>query len=144
MNRSIIFKVILVLVLLGALVGIGVFAYNAGLARGAALNLPAPSGGTGTAPLPYPYYAFRHAFPFFGFGGFGCFGVLIPLFLLFLVFGAFRGLFWHGPHRWRHLHHYGPCGAPPSGTGETGPDLPPMFAEWHRRMHEQKPDAKAE
>ena len=141
MNRSIIFKGFLALVLLGALVGIGVFAYNAGLSQGMAVNLQAPAGGSGTVPLPYPYYAFRHSSPFGGFGGFGCFGMLIPLFLLFLVFGAFRGLFWHSPRRWHRLHS-GPWGMPP--CGDPGTDVPPMAAEWHRRMHEQKPETKTE
>lgn len=140
MNRSIIFKVIMALVLVGALVGIGVFAFNAGVARGMAVNLPAPAGGNGSLPLPYPYYA-MHGYPFFGFGGFGCLGVLIPLFLLFLVFAAFRGLFWHGSRRW-HMMHNGPWGAPPSG--EVGSNVPPMVAEWHRRMHEQQPEKKTE
>jgi hypothetical protein len=141
MNRSIIFKVIMALVLLGALVGIGIFAYNAGLAQGMAANLQPAAGASGALPPPYPYYAFGHGHPFFGFGGLGCFGVLIPLFLLCLVFGAFRGLFWHAPRRW-HMHPYGTWGRPPSG--EAGPDIPPMVTEWHRRMHEQPPQAKAE
>ena len=140
MNRSIIFKVIMALVLLGALVGIGVYAYNVGVSQGMALNLQSSASGGGIVPLPYPYYGYGHA-PFLGFGGFGCFGVLIPLFLLFLVFAAFRGLFWHRPRRW-HMHHYGPWGGTPSGEPDS--DVPPMVAEWHRRMHEQHPEQKPE
>ena len=139
MNRSIIFRGFMALVLLAALVGIGVFAFNAGIAQGLATKLPAPSAGSGTAPLPYPYYGMPHFFPFFGFGGFGCFGVLIPLLLLFLVFGAFRGLFWHGPRHW-HMMGHGPWGRGPWGTppsGEPGMNVPPMVSEMHRRMHEQ-------
>jgi hypothetical protein len=138
MNRNIIFRIIMALVLLAALVGIGVFAFNAGVARGLATNLPVPAGSNGTVPLPYPYYGMHFGFPFFGFG---CFGVLIPLFLLFLVFGAFRALMWHGPRRW-HMMQHGPWGMPP--TGEGGPGVPPMVAEWHRRMHEQQPEKKTE
>jgi hypothetical protein len=141
MNRSIIFKVIMALVLLGALVGIGAYAYNAGIAQGMLVSLPAPANGSGTAPQPYPYFAYRHASPFFGFGGFGCFGVLIPLFLLFLVFGAFRALFWNGSRRW-HTLHTGPWGRSP--YDKAGGNIPPMVAEWHRRMHEQPPETKTE
>ena len=138
MNRSIIFKVIMALVLLGALVGIGIFAYNAGLAQGMAVNLQPPAGGSGIASPALSILCLSGmCYPFFGFSGFGCFGVLIPLFLLCLVFGAFRGLFWHSPRRW-HVHPYRHCGTPPSG--EAGPDIPPMVTEWHRRMHEQPPD----
>jgi hypothetical protein len=138
MNKSIIFRIIMALVLLGALAAIGVFAYNAGVAQGMSVNLQAPASGSGTAPVPYPYYGYWHAFPFFGFG---CFGLLIPLFLVFLAFAAFRGLFWHGPRHWHRMHH-GPWGMP--RAGESGMDIPPMVAEWHRRMHEQQPEQKAE
>jgi hypothetical protein len=141
MNRSIVFRIISALVLIAALVGIGVFAFNAGLARGLVTNLPAPAASNGPAPLPYPYYGmhYGYGFPIFGFG---CFGVLIPLFLLFLVFGAFRAMMWHGPRRWHMMHHGGPWGMHPSGEGST--DVPPMVAEWHRRMHEQPLEKKSE
>ena len=141
MNRSVIFRIVMALVLLGALGAIGVFAYNAGVARGIAANVQAPASGSAAAPLVYPPYAYWHRSPFFGFGGFGCFGVLIPLFLVFLAFAALRGLFWHGPHHWRRMG-YGPWGMHP--TGDPGADVPPMVAEWHRRMHEQKTDPKTE
>jgi len=152
MNRSIIFRIVMALVLVAALAGIGFYAFNAGIARGMAVSAAAPVVSNGTAPLPYPYYGF-HGYPFFGFG-FGCFGVLIPLFLLFLVFAAFRGLFFHGLHGWRRWGygpwgmHHGPWGEPPSGEGGAtvpgGAFVPPMVAEWHRRMHEQQGEKKAE
>jgi hypothetical protein len=138
MNRSIIFRIIMALVLLGALAAIGVFAYNAGVAQGMSASLPAPASGSGTAPMPYPYYGYWHPYPFFGFG---CFGLLVPLFLLFLVFAAFRGLFWHGPRHWRRMH-AGPWGTPRSAA--HGSEVPPMVAEWHRRMYEQPPEQKTE
>jgi hypothetical protein len=145
MNRSIIFKVVMALVLVAALVGIGYYAFNLGVAQGMAVKLPAASADGGAAPLTYPYFGMRHYYPFFGFGGLGCFGLLIPLFLLFLVFAAFRGIFWHyGPRRWHMMGHgpwgrgpwgHGPTDMPPSG--ENGMNVPPMVSEWHRRMHEQ-------
>ncbi len=139
MNRNIIFKIVMALVLIGALVGIAVFAYNAGAAQRLAFNPPASSSNDGTLPLPHPYYG-MHAFPFFGFG---CFGVLIPLFLLFVVFGAFRALFWHGPRHW-HRMHAGPWRDWSSTCADGQPGIPPFFAEWHRRAHESQPEPKSE
>jgi hypothetical protein len=140
MNRSVFFKLIMALILVAALIGIGVFAFQAGVAHGLALNLSAPSAGSGTPPLPYPYYG-MYRFPFFG--GFGCFSVLIVLFLLFLAFGSFRMLFGHSPRRWHRMHgsHWGgsssPCGAGPQG-------VPPFFVDWHRQAHETPPEPKSE
>ncbi len=141
MNRSIIFKVIMALVLLGALVGIGIFAYNAGLAQGMAVNLQPPAGGSGTLPPPYPYYAFAAWLP------------VLRVRRVWLLRRAdppvpavpgLRRLPWLILARPTPLAHasYGPWGTPPSG--EAGPDIPPMVAEWHRRMHEQPPETKAE
>jgi hypothetical protein len=129
MNGRIIFRVLLALVLLAAVAAVGVYAYNAGVARGLAENVAlAPPGEDGVPALPYAYgYGAPYFFhrPFFGYG-FGPLGCLFPLLILFLVFGLMRGIFWGGSWGrgwgWRH---YGP--------GEKG--LPPMFEEWHRRAH---------
>jgi hypothetical protein len=125
--KSITFRVFAGLVLLAAIVGIGFFAYNAGVAHGTVVNLPA-SGTTNTQPYPY----FGHPWPFWGplpFFGFGCFGPLLALFLVFLAFGAFRRLLWGPRWGWHHMyrHHW---------MGEEGEEgLPPFFGEWHRRAH---------
>jgi hypothetical protein len=133
MNRSIIFKIVLTLVIIGAIIGLGAWAYNAGVTQGMALNLQTQAGGT--APAPYPFYPMGYPYPFFG--GFGFLGCLAPLFLLFLIFAALRGLFWHRPYGWRHMHH-GPWGVGPNGEKyEPGRDVPQMFKEWHRRAHEE-------
>jgi hypothetical protein len=127
MYKNIGFRILAALVLLAAIAGIAYFAFNAGVQRGAVLNLPVPA--TGGQLVPYYAYGmpFMHPFPFFGFG---CFGLLIPLFLLFLAFGAARRMLW-GP-RWggHHMHH--------GHWGDKGPGsefVPPMFDEWHRRAH---------
>jgi hypothetical protein len=133
MFKHIVFRVLSGLVLLAALAGIALFAFNAGVAQGAALNLQAPAAvQPGAQALPFyghglPYY---HPMPFFGFG---CFGVLLPLFLVFLVFGAARRMFWGPRFGWRHMHmHHGPW----TENRPGGPDfVPPMFAEWHKRAH---------
>jgi len=134
--KSITFRIIAGLVLLAAIVGIGFFAYNAGVARGTVVNLPAA--GTTNA-QPYPYFgharAFWGPFPFFGFG---CFGPLLALFLVFLAFGAFRRLLWGPRWGWHHMHHR-------HWMGEEGEEsLPPFFQEWHRRAHGEPPADKKE
>jgi len=122
-------RIIIVLVLLGAIAGIGVYTYNAGLANGLAQKVTAQGGQTQPI-IPYPYY--WH--PFYGFG-FGFLGCLIPLFLLFLIFGATRMLFWRGPMGWRRHWHHGPW-AWREGE-EKG--VPPFFDEWHKRAHGETP-----
>jgi hypothetical protein len=133
MFKQIIFRVLAALVLLAAIAGLAGFAFNAGMARGAVLNLQAPAAVAGQA---LPYYSYGMPFmhrPF----GFGILGILAPLFLLFLAFGAFRRMLWgprFGGHHGMHMMH-GPC----AEKGPGSPDfVPPMFAEWHRRAHDQK------
>ena len=133
--KHIAFRILAGLVLLAAIGGIAFFAYNAGLAHGAALDLKPVIVQSETQPqAPMPGYGFHgmvfhHTMPFFGFG---CFGILIPLFLLFLAFGAMRHLFWG--HR---LHVHGPWGH----RGPWSEGVPPMFVEWHRRAHADPPAA---
>ena len=116
-------RVLVVVVLVAAIVGLGAYAYNLGMAQGIAQKITLPAGQS--APVPYMYYGH----PFFG-AGFGLLGCLIPLFLLFLVFGSMRALFWHGPMGWRHMHRRGW-----DWRDENSKDVPPFFAEWHRRAH---------
>jgi hypothetical protein len=140
MFRSVFFRVVMALVLIGALVGIGAFAYRAGMMQGVAQSAQLVQGqgaqsapGAQGAPV-MPYYRMGgYGMPFgrgmMGFGFFNPLSCLVPLFLIFLVFLAFRGLFWHGPRMWgRHMHHGW-------GMGE-GKDVPPFFEEWHRKMHD--------
>ena len=131
MNGKIVFKIVAGLVLVAAVAGLAWFAFNAGVAQGAVAELP--QGQPGEVPYPYFGYGMRfwHPFPFFGFG---CFGPLIGIFLLFIALRAFGFLFW-GP-RWGHWHHVGWHRA---GWGEGG--VPPMFQEWHNRVHE-KPETE--
>jgi len=140
MTRHILFRVLSGLVLLGAIIAIGAFAYNAGIMHGQALNVQAPANGA----APYPGYGMYYRMPFFGFPWFGFLGCLIPLFFVFLAFAALRGLFGFRRHGWYGMHH-GPWGMPPkdpSGKAEWG--VPGMFAEWHRKAHEQAEAPKEE
>jgi hypothetical protein len=128
MNGKIVFRILAGLVLLAAIAGIAVFAFNLGAAQH--MQLPANSNGQ----VPYPYYGhgFWGPFPFFGFG---CFAPLIALFLFFIAIRAFSFLFW-GP-RWGHMHRGWRKGGWEEGS------VPPMFQEWHRRSHgESEPEKK--
>ncbi len=96
-----------------ALVLVGVYAYNVGVAHGlaesgklAAFGHGGPVGGWWPGP-----WAF----------GFGFFPIW-PLFFILFWFLVVRALFWRGP--W---HHRG-----------WGGDVPPAFDEWHRRAHRQQ------
>lgn len=135
MNGKIGLRIVSALVLLAAIAGIGFFAFQAGVAQGSPITIEAPSGDANAVPAPYPYYGY--GMPFhrpFGFGyGFGCFGLLIPLFLFFLAMKAFRFMFW-GPRWGHHMGHW--------GKWEGG--APPMFEEWHKKMHGEQPEEKKE
>src|SRR4030067_370192 len=67
MNKSIIFRIILALVLVGAVLGLGAFVFNAGLARGLAMKKPAAAG----EPLqpPFAFYGNPYSRDYMGFGG---------------------------------------------------------------------------
>lgn len=132
MNGRIVLRVLSGLVLVAVIIGIGAFAFNAGLTQGMVRTTQLPAGGSGN--MPYLFYGmpYGHIFPFFGLG---CFGPLILFFLFFLALSAFRHLFWGGTRLGRlHSREWG------RGSGEG---LPPMFAEWHRRAHEGPKDETA-
>ncbi|HLO17521.1 MAG TPA: hypothetical protein VK206_22000 [Anaerolineales bacterium] len=125
-GNNVALRVVSALILLAAIAGIGFFAYQADVANGSPVTIQAPSGQT--VPAPYPYYGYGMPFHPWGFG-FGFLGCLIPLFLFFIVFGAFRFLLWGPRWGWRHHGSYGPWGR----HWENG--VPPMFEEWHKRVH---------
>lgn len=133
MKRNTIFRIIAALVLIAAIVGLGAFAYRAGMSQGMAIDPQQfESGRFPTAP--YMAYGYRGFHP----GGF-----LVPFFLMLLVFGAIRSLLWGGPRRWRHMHGY-PGMYRGAGFANCERGLPPMFEEWHRRAHEQGSEAGKE
>jgi hypothetical protein len=120
-----IFRFVLGLILVGALIGLGVFVYNAGLAQGLAAGGQMVGLEEGAPAYAYPF----HYGPFFRPWGLWPFGFFFPLLFVFLFFLAIRGLFFrgwrhHGPRRW-----HGWYGSEPQG-------VPPRVEEWHRKMHE--------
>jgi hypothetical protein len=128
--RHITLRILSGLVLLAAIAGIAVLAYNAGAAHQAAIMPQAQ--GTQTGSPAYPFYGpFWWPFPFWGFG---FFGLIAAFFLFWLAFGALRFLLWGPRFGWRRWHRgYGYWGE--HGSGQE-PPIPPMMAEMHRRMHE--------
>jgi len=138
MNGNAGLRVVSALVLVAVIAAIGYFAYQAGVAQGSPITIEAPSGET--VPAPYPYYGWGMPYHHRPFGfGFGFFGFLILLFLFFAALRALRFLFW-GP-RWGWGHHGG-HGHGPWGHWENG--VPPMFEEWHKRAHGERPEEKKE
>jgi hypothetical protein len=103
-------------------VGIGAGAYQAGVAHGLALQIPA-----GTAPPELPPYAYYGWYGWHRPWGFGFFGPFF--FILFWVF-LMRAFWWGGYRRRWYYRHWD--------------EMPSRFDEWHRRAHEQmKPDASS-
>ncbi len=127
--RHITLRILAALILLAALAGVALLAYNAGVSHQVAV---APTTGGQTGSPVYPFYWWP--FPFFGFG---FFGLIAAFFLFWIAFGALRFLFWGPRWGWRRWHRgYGYWGQ--RGEGQEGEDMPipPMMAELHRRMHE--------
>ena len=138
MNGRFLFRVLLTLVVVAAIVGIGTYVYNAGVEQGLAQS--AQMAGRESGAVPYPYYG-PYVRPFFGFG---FFGLLFPLLFLFLVFGAMRALFWRGARGWGRMHPGPWDGSPVAGKRDWSNGAPPIFEEWHRRQHEPKPETGGE
>ena len=123
--------VVLVGVIAAGLAGIGWWAYNAGVAQGAAQG-GAAIASQGAAPGSVPFYAYGpYRFHLYRFG-FPFLGCLIPLFVIFLVFAVIRPMMW-GP--WMGAGHRG-WGMHGRFGGE-GPrqHFREMAEEWHRQAH---------
>jgi hypothetical protein len=145
MNGRFWLRVLMAVILVAALVGVGVWVYNAGVAQGmlASGKIVLPNSNVappnGAAPYLYNPYFFR---PWgFGFWPFGlCFGVLF----FFLILFAISGLFFRGFYRrgWRG---YGPGRWGDGPGGQWKENVPPFVEEWHRKMHEgsgESPDTQ--
>jgi len=117
-NRG--FTIVMVVVMLFATVGAGIYGYNIGVAHGIAQGAALAERGA-AAPGAAPFLLYPRPWGF----GFGFFPFAPLFFILFWVL-ILRGLFGRGP-RWGR-YGYGYCG--PGG-------VPPAFDEWHRRAHGQ-------
>ncbi|HNK63477.1 MAG TPA: hypothetical protein PLE14_05460 [Anaerolineales bacterium] len=145
MNKGpfIFFRVLGLLLIVGLIAGAGAFGYKAGMMRGieqapavAAATEKAAEDGQPVPPMMYghgfgygnPYgYSFRpHFNPFAAI----CFSFLF----LFVLFGAMKMVFFRGMRRaWGHHGHghHGPWNKDWEGK------VPPFFAEWHKRAHNE-------
>ena len=132
MNKSIVWRIILVVILAAAIIGFAAFAYNAGVSQGMAVNVQTTTGQP--VPAPVPYYGYWHWGPWFP--GFGILACLVPLFFFFLFFVLLRGIFfWGGPRRWGYMHHGGM--GPMGEKSEWREHIHSTFNEWHDQAHSE-------
>jgi len=152
-RNGLVFRVIGVLLLIGLVAGGGYMAYHAGVAQGVsqapavatAISKAAESGqSTNLSPMMYGRdygYGFGPGYPMmYGHHGFGFFplgGICLSIFFLFLFFGLLRMIFFGRMH-----HHGGHMHGPWGKHWENG--VPPMFNEWHKRVHKDPAESDAE
>lgn len=129
MNGRFFFGLLLAIVLIVGAVGIGFYAYNAGVAQGMISSGNTVAPGTGTAP--YPYFGGPFFYRPFGWG-LGFLGCLFPLLFFFLIFGLLRAVLWGPRWGWHHHRHW----------DRDERSIPPMVEEWHRKMHEPQAEQK--
>ena len=144
-RNGFVFRLIGVVLLIGLMVAGGFMAYRVGVGQGisqapavaTAISQAAENGQS--APIPpmmygrgygYGYYPmYGHHFGFFPFGA-----ICGSIFFLFLFLGLMRVIFFRGMwHRGWEGHKHGPWGRDWEGS------VPPMFNEWHKRAHGEKP-----
>lgn len=141
-RNGFVFRLIGVLLLIGLVAAGGFMAYKAGIAQGVsqapavatAISQAAENGqavppmvGPGYGYGFHPYgFGYPHHFGFFPLGG-----ICFSIFFIFLFFGFLKMIFFRP---WRHGHMHGPW----SRHWEGG--VPPMFNEWHKRAHGEKPE----
>ena len=141
-RNGFIFRLIGVLLLLGLVTAGGFMAYKTGVAQGiaqapevaVAIEKSAENGQV--APIPPMMYGYGYPHPQgYGFGyphHFNPFGAIcFSIFFLFLFFGFMKMIFFR-----RMRHGWGHHGSWKKGW-EGG--VPPMFDEWHKRAHGEKP-----
>jgi hypothetical protein len=121
-------RILLIVVLVGAAIGIGATAYDAGVSSGLAQTgqVVVTPGGYPVAPYVGYGWGFGHGFGFFGFLG--------MLLFLFLIFGLIRAAF-GGRRGWGGPRHDGPGG--PGGRGDWRGSpwesrAREIHDEWHR------------
>lgn len=116
------YRILAVLILFAAFVGIALIAYNAGVANASVSHVQTSGNQSGSQPYPFYAWQYWHPFPFLGFGFFGLFA------FIFLAFLAIRILF-GGGHFGRRKRY------DPNTHWDTSEGIPPAMAEMHRRMH---------
>lgn len=148
-RNGLVFRIIGVLLLIGLIAAGGFMVYQTGITQGVsqapavatAISLAAENGQAAPVPpMMYPYvngygpgyYSHMYGFHHFGFFPFGICG---SIFFLFLFFGLIRMIFFRGMwHRGWGDHKHGSWGKDWEGG------VPSMFNEWHKRVHDEKPE----
>jgi hypothetical protein len=138
MRRGLIIGAALLVIL--AVVGIAVGAYNAGVHEGVTQEVAKSGDHVEVVREVGRGYGYGYGFFPFGF-------ILFPLFVIGFIL-LFRGLFWRGrwggPGGWG-PGGYGPRGYGPGGYGRPGPWGPGHWQdraeEWHRRQHQEPGEA---
>mgnify|MGYP001573805034 CR=1 FL=1 len=136
----IVFRVIGFLLLVALIVGGGGIVYKAGVTQGisqapavATAISQAAENGQAIPPMAYGPYGYGHPYSF-GYLHFGFFPFSVvcgSIIFLFVFFGVLRMVFFC---TWRNVSgHHGPWGRHWEGG------IPPMFNEWHKQAHEEKP-----
>ena len=136
-RNGFIFRLIGILLLIGLVTTGGFMAYKAGVAQGIAQSpdvaeaiQQSVENGRPVPPMYSPYgYSFGYRYHHFNPFGAICFSI----FFLFLFFGALKMVFFRTMrHAWGHHGHRGHWGKWEDGVS-------PMFVEWHKRAHGEKP-----
>jgi hypothetical protein len=132
-----VFGLVSFLLVIGLVAGVGIMAYQTGVAQGVqqapqvakVIEKAAESGGS--VPVPpmygYGYYPHPYGYPHFGFFPIG--GICGSIIFLFFFFGFMRMIFFRRPHHGNH-HAHGMWGKDCEGG------IPPIFNECHKRAHE--------
>jgi len=130
-----IYKIIIAVVLIGAIVAVGVFSYRSGVAYGIAQNIDVEALQEGSVPFKRGMnpYGMHPGMAGFHKGGFTFMRILGGLFFFFIIVGLIRMLFFR--RSFAHWKMHAPVRRY-SGNGTFEGDVPPYVAEMHRKMHE--------
>ena len=147
-RNGLVFRVIGVLLLIVLIAVGGFMAFKAGEANGiaqapaiaTAIEKAAENGQPADLPpmMSGHQYGYGYGSPMMYRHHFGFFpgGICFSIFFLFLLFGALKMIFFGRMH---HMHHHGGHWRGPWGRHwEDG--VPPMFNDWHKRAHGEKPE----
>lgn len=130
-RKSIIVPLIAALLLIGLLAAGGYTAYRAGVMQGIAQapEVAEAIQQQGVPVTPMVGYGYPYGLRYNHFNPFGA--ICLSIFFLFLFFGLMKMIFFRRIHHgWGHHGHW---------TKDWGGGIPPMFDEWHKRAHGEKP-----